>query len=223
MVDIHIRLDMVYPETHGCRVHQLAGERWLNGEITNLTEEHGSNPTPAFHLPPSRRGQLGSILAHVLPSGEVTARHQKAGERWLNGEITNLTEEHGSNPTPAFHLPPSRRGQLGSILAHVLPSGELLHFCQLSPCKNNVNSSAASPLRLLTATSPEGCTRAGIVPSFPSLDRGSIEQSLGSNHGPSGRNCGQLVLLSADDLKSWSSNASAPQMDVDAAKQWSLD
>ncbi|KER27301.1 hypothetical protein T265_05626 [Opisthorchis viverrini] len=30
-------------------------------------------------------------------------------------------------------------------------------------------------------------------------------------------------LLFADDLKSWSSNASALQMDVDAAKQWSLD
>ncbi|KER31795.1 hypothetical protein T265_02027 [Opisthorchis viverrini] len=30
-------------------------------------------------------------------------------------------------------------------------------------------------------------------------------------------------LLLADDLKSWSSNASALQMDVDAAKQWSLD
>ncbi|KER24776.1 hypothetical protein T265_07661 [Opisthorchis viverrini] len=30
-------------------------------------------------------------------------------------------------------------------------------------------------------------------------------------------------LLFADDLKSWSSNASALKMDVDAAKQWSLD
>ncbi|GAA48468.1 hypothetical protein CLF_101648 [Clonorchis sinensis] len=30
-------------------------------------------------------------------------------------------------------------------------------------------------------------------------------------------------LLFADDLKSWSSNASALQIDVDAAKQWSLD
>ncbi|KER32541.1 hypothetical protein T265_01417 [Opisthorchis viverrini] len=30
-------------------------------------------------------------------------------------------------------------------------------------------------------------------------------------------------ILFADDLKSWSSNASALQMDVDAAKQWSLD
>ncbi|KER23973.1 hypothetical protein T265_08269 [Opisthorchis viverrini] len=39
---------------------------------------------------------------------------------------------------------------------------------------------------------------------------------------PPRRSCESMFTF-ADDLKSWSSNASALQMDVDAAKQWSLD
>ncbi|KER20449.1 hypothetical protein T265_11011 [Opisthorchis viverrini] len=39
--------------------------------------------------------------------------------------------------------------------------------------------SAVAPFRCLTAMPPEGCTRAGILPGCPSLDRGSREAEVG--------------------------------------------
>ncbi|KAG5444772.1 hypothetical protein CSKR_111387 [Clonorchis sinensis] len=38
---------------------------------------------------------------------------------------------------------------------------------------------AVATLRCLTATPPEGCKRAGILPGRPSLDRGSREAEVG--------------------------------------------
>ncbi|KER26350.1 hypothetical protein T265_06395 [Opisthorchis viverrini] len=41
------------------------------------------------------------------------------------------------------------------------------------------NRSAVTPFRCLAAMLPEGCTRAGILPGCPSLDRGSREAEVG--------------------------------------------
>ncbi|KAG5446923.1 hypothetical protein CSKR_113874 [Clonorchis sinensis] len=45
--------------------------------------------------------------------------------------------------------------------------------------KKRKNRSAVAPFRCLTAMLPEGCTRAGILPGCPSLDRGNREAEVG--------------------------------------------
>ncbi|KAG5450410.1 tRNA-specific adenosine deaminase 2 [Clonorchis sinensis] len=50
--------------------------KWLERESTDR-KVRGSNPASASRLPLSRLGQPGSILALVLPSGGMAARHRK--------------------------------------------------------------------------------------------------------------------------------------------------
>ncbi|KER29044.1 hypothetical protein T265_04232 [Opisthorchis viverrini] len=45
--------------------------------------------------------------------------------------------------------------------------------------EQSCSRSAVAPFRCLTATPPEGCTRAGILTGCPSLDRGSREEEVG--------------------------------------------
>ncbi|KER26991.1 hypothetical protein T265_05896 [Opisthorchis viverrini] len=130
--------------------------RWLEREFTDR-KIRGSNPTSASGLPLSRLGQPGGIPALVLPSGSMAARHQKNMSRWfkwLERESTNW-KVRVSGPTCASRLPLSRLGQPASIPALVLPSGGM------------------------AARHRKGCTRAGILPGCPNLDRESGQAEVG--------------------------------------------
>ncbi|KAG5454148.1 hypothetical protein CSKR_105376 [Clonorchis sinensis] len=63
-----------------CRISlipsRLTGLFWTRRELTDQ-KVSDSNPTPASQVILSRFGQLGSVSALVLPSGGMTAKHQK--------------------------------------------------------------------------------------------------------------------------------------------------
>ncbi|KER22241.1 hypothetical protein T265_09609 [Opisthorchis viverrini] len=63
-------------------------------------------------------------------------------------------------------------------LSH-LPRRALIVIPHYSSTRVKSHRSAVAPFRCLAAMPHKGCTRAGILPSFPSLDRGSREAEAG--------------------------------------------
>ncbi|KER30899.1 hypothetical protein T265_02715 [Opisthorchis viverrini] len=68
--------------------------------------------------------------------------------------------------------------KLFHALLEVFVAG-LRHFESLDSAHSARMHSAVAPFRCLAAMPPEGCTRAGILPGYPSLDRGSREAEVG--------------------------------------------
>ncbi|KER29330.1 hypothetical protein T265_13378, partial [Opisthorchis viverrini] len=68
--------DMINKRSAWVLVHYAETAQWLERERTDRKVRR-SNPTSASQLLLSRFGQLGSIQAFVVPSGDKAARHRK--------------------------------------------------------------------------------------------------------------------------------------------------
>ncbi|KER24768.1 hypothetical protein T265_07654 [Opisthorchis viverrini] len=105
---------------------QCETTQWLERELTDR-KVHGSNPTSASRLPLSRLRQPDSIPAHVLPSGDMAARHRKGAtagrflfiyKEWerLDQELPFMEVSLVTVPiTRGSNVSPAERGSLNTF------------------------------------------------------------------------------------------------------------
>ncbi|KER20899.1 LOW QUALITY PROTEIN: hypothetical protein T265_15223 [Opisthorchis viverrini] len=134
---------------------------WRLGRELTDQKVRGSNPTLKYRLLLSRLGQPGGTSASVLPSHDISASaHKTVSVRDACGRA--VTEHAPYNPKRGT-------GSCGAFYSIIVnnrsPATSFRHFVKKS------FSCSTMP--------PEGCTRAGILSGYPSLDRGSRGAEVG--------------------------------------------